>query len=276
MSIHSDHHLPSVNVFLSSDKADHSISSSRKFFQLKTLIDVPSNTNLMISLTSFNCPYSWYLIREGVNDSFKIITFDGATQTEVEKTITIPQGSLFALVANYTTNKFYLTSSVAVDQVTITDVTCFKILGINNGETLIFNSLSTLQFPNIFDFSGSSCLYVILKNRNINNMTCNHTDGVLQRINIECLPMEYIYFKPIEYQYFITHSEHPNYFDVSIVDEEYNQIDFNGGVFRLTFTLQFQYHKVIITQNFNEPPKIEDEEKNEKKETIEKKEDNKK
>mmetsp|Transcript_32810 Transcript_32810/g.38488 ORF Transcript_32810/g.38488 Transcript_32810/m.38488 type:complete len:277 (-) Transcript_32810:3226-4056(-) len=276
MSIHSDHHLPSVNVFLSSDKADHSISSSRKFFQLKTLIDVPSNTNLMISLTSFNCPYSWYLIREGVNDSFKIITFDGATQTEVEKTITIPQGSLFALTANYTTNKFYLTSSVALDQVVISDVSCFKILGIGNGETLTFNSLSTLQFPNIFDFSGSSCLYVILKNRNINNMTCNHTDGVLQRINIECLPMEYIYFKPIEYQYFITHSEHPNYFDVSIVDEEYNQIDFNGGVFRLTFTLQFQYHKVIITQNFNEPPKIEDEEKNEKKETIEKKEDNKK
>jgi hypothetical protein len=299
MSIHSDQHLPTINVFLSSDKADHSISSSRKFFQLKSLIDVPSNTNLMISLTSFNCPYSWYLIREGVNDTFKISTFDGATLTEAEQIITIPQGnytitefipiinslftsysvelgSLFALVANYTTNKFYLTSSVALDQVVISDVSCFKILGINNGETLTFNNLNTLQFPNIFDFSGTSCLYVILKNRNINNMTCNHTDGVLQRINIECLPMEYIYFKPIEYQYFITTSEHPNYFDVSIVDEEYNQLDFNGGVFRLTFTLQFQYHKVINTQNFNEPPKIEDDEKNEKKETIENKEDNKK
>jgi len=271
MSIHSDHHIPSVNVFLSSDKADYSLSSSRKVFQLKSLIDVPTNSNLLISLTSFNCPYTWYLVREGVNDSFKITTYDGVST--VEKTITIPYGSLFALTANYTTNKFYLTSTVAMNTVTISDVLCFKILGFDEGDTCVYNNLNTLLFKNVFDFSGTSCLYVILKNRNINNMTCSHTDGILQRINIECLPMEYIYFKPVELQYFLTYSEHPNYFDVAVVDEDYKEIELNGAVFRLTFTLQFQYHKVINTSNINEPPKIEDEEKNE---TIEKKDNNKK
>ena len=242
-------------------------------------------------------PYSFYLIRAGINDSFKISTY--YLSTWVEKTITLPEGNygigelipaintilttesvdlrtLFTLTMNCTTSKFYLTASVQIDSVIISNVLCYKILGFDNyTSTYTYNNLSTLNFPNCADFSGNSCLYVAIKNRNIQNVNSSHVDGVLQQINIECLPLEYIIYKPVEIQYFETSSEHVNHFDVSILDENFEEIELNGGIFRITFTIHFNYNKKIITGH--EMIKEEKEEEEEiKNKTIEKNKKNKK
>jgi hypothetical protein len=293
MSLLNDHYLSAINLFFASDDATVSKSSSNKIFYLKKALNIPKGSHMMLALNSFNAPYTFYQIQEGVNDSFKITTLDGATQTEVEKTITIPEGnyviteiipvinslfasysvelgSLFALTANYTTNKFYITSSVVMNQVTISDILCYKSLGANKNESLVYNNLATMYFPNIFDFSGSSCLYIGIKHRNIQNQNTANVDGILQKINIEVLPMEYIFFKPIELQYFQTSAEHINQFDIAIYDENFNDIEFNGGVWRIGFTIHYNYNKEVrihpsqLLLNNEEDENNETKEKNDK------------
>ena len=315
MSLLNSHYLPSINLFFSSDKADVSYGSSHKEFYLRRPINVPKNSHMMLALNSFNCPYSFYLIRAGVNDSFKISTNDGVSV--VEETITIAEGNYsltelipaintqftsysvslrttFTLFYNYTTSKFYISSSVVMNEVIISDINMYKILGFEPDTSYTYNSLSTLNMPNVADVSGSSCLFVAIKNRGIMNQNTGHVDGVIQKINIEVLPLEYIYFKPIEIQYFQTSSEHINHFNIEILDENFKQIDFNGGIWRIGFTCHFNYNKeVILDDELKTFLKIEEdnEEKNKKeleqiegkkkelikkKETIEKKKENKK
>mmetsp|Transcript_27044 Transcript_27044/g.35096 ORF Transcript_27044/g.35096 Transcript_27044/m.35096 type:complete len:274 (+) Transcript_27044:73-894(+) len=243
MSLLNEHYLSAINLFFASDEATVTNSPSNKIFYLKKPLNIPKGSHMMLALNSFNVPYTWYQVRAGLNDTFNIKTYDGIT--EVEKTITIPEGTLLTLTANYTTNKFYFTSSVSMNQVDITNITCFKLIGANKNENLVYNNLTTMYFPNVFDFSGSSCLYVGINHRNIQNQNTANVDGILQKINIEVLPMEYIYFKPIELQYFETSTEHINQFDISIYDEDFNGIDFNGGVWRFGFTIHYNYDKDI-------------------------------
>ena len=262
-----EHYMPSINIFLSSDKADVNHSSSHKTFYLSKPINVPKHTTMLIALSQFNMPYSFYLIRAGVNDSFNISTY--LNSVWVNKTITVPEGNYsigelipaintlfinysvelrttFFLVLNYTTNKFYITCSVQMDSVIIDKVLCYKILGVQNtNAVLTYNYLTTLLLPNMCDFSGESCLYVALKHRSIHNMNSSNVDGVLQQINIRCLPLEYIIYTD-EIQYFETSSEHVNRFDISILDENFNLIELNGGIFRLTFTIHFNYNRPVI------------------------------
>jgi len=285
MSLLNNHYLSSINLFFSSDRADIDHSSSRKTFYLKKPINVPKNSHLMLALNSFNSPYSFYLIREGVNDSFTISTDNGVTV--VEQVITIPEGNysltelipaintLFTsysvalrttitLFYNYTTSKFYMTSSVVMNEVKMYDINCHKILGYEEESTYVYISASTWTAPYIADISGSSCLYVAVKHRGIQNQNMAGVDGVLQKINIEVLPLEYIYFKPIEMQYFETSSEHINHFDISILDENFKEIEFNGGIWRIGFTIHYNYNKeVILDDSLKEllPKEIDEEKK---------------
>lgn len=300
MSLLNQHYISSTNLFFSSDRADVNHSSSRKIFYLKKPINVPKNSHMMLALNSFNAPYSFYLIREGVNDSFTISTDDGVTA--VQQVITIPEGNysltelipaintLFTtyssmlgttitLFYNYTTSKFYMTSSVVMNEVIMSDIKCYKILGYDVDSEYVYVSKSTWTAPFIADISGSSCLYVAVKHRGIQNQNMAGVDGCLQQILVECLPLEYIYFKPIEIQYFETSSEHVNHFDIEILDENFKEIEFNGGIWRLGFTIHFNYNKeVILDEGLKSllPKAIEEEDEKKKNETNEKKSKNKK
>jgi hypothetical protein len=272
MSLLNSHYLSSVNVFLSSDHANYSYSSSHKVFDLKDTLIIPHGSHAMIALTSFVMPYTMYLINDN-NNSFKISTYDGATW--VEQTITLPNGnysmgelipaintlfttysvslgSIFTLVANYTTNKFYITSSVAMNTVLISDVLCYKILGMEPDTTYTYNDLSTLTMPNVFDFSGNSCIYIRLKHHKIKNLNSANVDGILQRINLEVLPLEYVFYHAIDIQYFEITSRLINRFDIEILDENFKSLELNGGIFRLSFNIHFNYNKQVIMQPLRE------------------------
>jgi len=288
MSLLNTHYISSTNLYFSSDKADVSYGDSRKLFQLRKPLNVPKGSHLMLSLSSFNAPFSFYQIREGINDSFKVSTY--YLSAWVELTVIIDEGNqqigdiirlvnivlaantellrtLMKLYYNYTTSKFYITTTIQMDTVLISEVSCFKILGTNEDTTTTFNNSSLMTLPNIADISGTSCLYVVLRNRNIQNENSHGTDGVIAQINIEVPSLNYIYYKPIEMLYFETSSDHVNSFDISILDENMNQIDFNGGVWRVGFTLHYNYDKEVILPK---QKKILENEENNKKETIEK------
>jgi hypothetical protein len=270
MSLLNNHYLGSTNLYFSSEKATVSYGDSRKLFELRRPIDIPKGSHLMLALSSFNAPYTFYLVREGINDTFKVSTlYSGIWVNDV--IITIPEGNyeiteiinavnelfianqgelrtLMSLAYNYTTSKFYITTSIQMSTVIISDITCFKIFGTEEDINYTYTDLSTLQFPNVADISGTSCLYVVVRGRNIHNENSDAIDGVIAMINVEVLPLQYIFFKPIEMLYFQCSGEHITNFDISVLDETYKEIDFNGGIWRIGFTAHIQYDKEVPNQ----------------------------
>ena len=62
MSHIGDSHLGSVSLFLQSDKASVSIDDSHKIFILDEIIQTDPHIKMLIGLTSFQIPYSFYNI----------------------------------------------------------------------------------------------------------------------------------------------------------------------------------------------------------------------
>ena len=100
----SDTPFSSVNIYLDGSQASISNSDSNKVFFLNTPITAPrQDIKLLIALTDAQMAYSFYIIREGVNDVIKYTIDGGPTQT-----ITITPG-------NYSATTFcnFVTSAAA-------------------------------------------------------------------------------------------------------------------------------------------------------------------
>ena len=83
--------LSSINIDLISNDADVSISDTHKVWYLNKSIIYPEHTHALIALSSFNCSYSFYTFRNGINNSFDIQTYDGVSYNSA--TITITEGN---------------------------------------------------------------------------------------------------------------------------------------------------------------------------------------
>jgi hypothetical protein len=283
------HYLTSTSLYFSSDKATNSLGDSQKVFQLNKPLRVPNGSHLQIALSSFSCPYTFYLVRGGVNDTFKVSTLYSGIWVE-DVIITIEEGNyeitelinhvnesfiasqgelrtLMRLAYNYTTSKFYITTTIQMSSVIISDITCYKIMGTVQDINYTYTDLSTLQFPNCADIGGTSVLYIALKNLHLQNENSYNEEGVLACVNVEVLPLQYIFYHPISEIFFETNSMFVNNFDISILDENMKQIDFNGGVWRVGFTIHYNYdNEYVVPKDL----RLIEDTKKQIKETIEK------
>ena len=108
----------------------------------------PPNSHFVIGLTAFNMPFTFYQIRENINDRFTITTFDGTTT--LTETIIIPTGNysmttlgqqLNTLFTGIKSNlglttmginkdkassKYYMTCLPLMNTITFSDILCYK------------------------------------------------------------------------------------------------------------------------------------------------------
>ena len=258
----------SISIFLNSDEAELSITSSHKKFYLSELISVNPDTNILIGLTSFECPYSFYTIRQGINDQITL-GFDTASYPSGEfRTSFIPEGnydiddflivlaSLNCFIAsgisitfNNKTNKLTLTRAGAYNKIAFTiSTTCYTELGIpknqliNLGLTGVLNLTTPLTLGNTINLAGSSCIYVRINNLGIKNLNSRgDSDGIIGKVSCDVLPNEFIYFNPAEYFYYITNKSQIRELDIDILDDQNRRINLNGGVYSLSLSLKFSY-----------------------------------
>lgn len=277
-------YLSSINIHLISKDADVDLTDTHKIFFLHEKIVPPANTHLLVGLTDFNMPYSFYNFRSGVNNTFDIETYDGVTT--LTETITISEGnyndvdlishlnssltavkallglSVLKVQANYTTNKLYFTISPSMTTITFKNILCWKELGFESSDDYGFTTETVLNAPYMYNLKGDSSLYVRLKGQGIKNLNSKNIDGILCNVPCDRLPLEYIYYYPHDIQYFKSTANHLNELDIEILDENMNSIsNLNGKAgFRLTLSVHFSYNKEKIF-HVNDNDKKESKEK---------------
>ena len=83
----------SIAIYLRSDEAEIDLSTTHKKFYLSELISVNPDTNILVGLTDFECPYTFYTIRTGINDNITLGFPTSSFPTGEYRTSTIPAGN---------------------------------------------------------------------------------------------------------------------------------------------------------------------------------------
>lgn len=99
------HQFPSKIIYLDSrDATSYLATNSNGFdmssyfqYQLQEQISIPDNMNVLISLSGATIPYSFYNIREGVNDKIDFEVVESGTTNTGTATMTIPAGNYSAI-----------------------------------------------------------------------------------------------------------------------------------------------------------------------------------
>jgi len=98
------HALPSKIIYMDSRDASTYLSEGNSYFQyvLNEQIEIPENMNCLVSLNGATIPYSFYNIREGVNDKIDFSIVESGTLNVGTGTFTIPAGNYSAIsLGNY-------------------------------------------------------------------------------------------------------------------------------------------------------------------------------
>jgi hypothetical protein len=266
-------YLRSFNVDLISSQATTSYSDTHKSFDLKNSIVVPENMHMIIGLTQFNMPYSYYDIRE-TNASFDVIV--DVSGVPVSQNITVPYGNyksasafatalnvLFATYASYlgvfitciadqTKSKFLFTTNITCNSITFQNILPYRQMGFDSEEVFLVESLSTFYATNQYDFSGSPCLYIRLVHKGLHNLnSANNYNGILTCVQMPVYPNEIIFYQNSQPQFFRTDMNNLHNLEVQILDENFESIpELNGAVWRMTLTFDYHYnHEVILSNN---------------------------
>ena len=246
-----------INIDCNSDNATISYSECHKHFYFEKNIMPPKNHHLILALSNFIMPYSFYQLREGVNNSFEI-TIDNITTTiTIEeghynvKTFTYYLNTLLLIASdilgvllvsyfNSGNNKLYFTSDKIDATITFTfSNMLYQVMGFNEGIN-IFNNVSTFIAPITYNFSGTTALYIRLYNMGIQNLNSNNLCDIISCINVDVMPSNIIYYNPNQIEYIKIHRDSLNDIEIEILDDNYLPITKLNTRFRFTLSVHFE------------------------------------
>lgn len=244
-------------------------SNSHIIFTFDSTHGVPINegVHLAVGMTDLILTYSWLDIRSGVNDSFDI-TYNSQTVT-----ITIPQGTyenafdfagqlnilfsqayptlgvLLICSVNEKLGKFNFSLTETVSELTISNVKCYRQTGFNKNSDLVISNANSFQSPNVFNFSGSPCVYVCLPNLNIVNPTSSLAkNGIIACVPIDVYPFNLKFYHTTTPIMFQSQSIHQiSNIEVQILDEDFQELELNGSTWRMS--LLFEYRNNFIDED---------------------------
>ena len=127
------------------------------------------------------------------------------------------------------------------------------------GFTTSQNTYATsITGDNMCDLSGLANIYLRSKNLILDNYDSNPAvSGSLCKINVDVLPLQYIFYRPVENLYVRLAQNSITSIDIEIEDEGGNIINLNGGTFSLTLSIHFQYQrepKLVDETLFHQTP----------------------
>ena len=251
-------YFQTVNIDCNSDNATVSYSECHKHFYFDNIIMPPKNHHLVVALSNFIMPYSFYQIREGINDSF-IITTAGVNTV----TITIDEGNynvktfvyylntlleavevgLNCLLVSYfnsSNNKLYFTSSNETISINLNFYNgLYQIMGFNEGDN-IYNNVGVFYCPITYNFSGTTALYVRLYNMGIKNLNSSDLSDIISCINVEVMPAGIIYYNPNQIEYVKINRDNLNDIEIELLDDNYMPLTKLNTRFRFTISVHFE------------------------------------
>lgn len=277
----------SINIYLQSQLGTTIGSSgfnSNKEWILNTPVNLPRpDVKMLCAVTDFQCAYSWYIIRENVNDEVVIGIVDVATPVApfdgTPVTLKIPEGNYNAntfvtalnteysassltnanvFVYNSLTNKIEFENNQGVT-ITVTlfnkagGTTADTEIGIegqsNAGATLpVTVPASTISYPNMVDFAGIPYVYVTCPTLGLENRNSKgDIDLTLAKIPVTTQPLGFVFMPTAAGQVHLHLLDREiKKIQIILKDDEGNDLDLHGIGWGLTITIHFQYLRLPL------------------------------
>ena len=280
----------SINVYLQSTQASESVvnagvpvnANSNKIWYLNTPITLPRpDVKMLCAVTDFQCAYSWYIIRLGINDTVAIQ--DDQLNGNVKFFLVIPEGNYDSTQFLAALNNLYTPLEVAaglfglqnvtgwVDQVLTYDTQTNKVsyiptaaigsivilfnqaggttadreIGIENSPNVtgVLGPIEPLPYPSMIDLAGIPYVYIIAPTLGLENRNSKgDIDLTLCKVPVTTQPLGFVYLPTTP------GSVHLHLQDIIIKklqivlqDDEGNELDLHGIGWGLTLTIHFQY-----------------------------------
>jgi hypothetical protein len=258
MSHSLDTHLSSIQVHLNSkDAYFHNEDQSSSLFHFNTDISPPANVSILVSVVSFSCPMSYYVITS--NNNRLTYSVGGSTFN-----YDIPVGNytatelatnLQSFIPTFTTvdyskvnNKlrFYNTAG---NQFTLQSTsTCFSLIGFTPGVNHVSANnglgIQVLLADSVVNLSGINSIYIHsnISPANFDSRN-NSTLGTLVRVPIDTTRNGILHYQPAKPFSFILQNQSIDYFQIKLEDDNRNHIDLNGQHWTMTIQIDYQYLK---------------------------------
>ena len=256
---HNDTHRASMNLFLASKFASEKIngSESHVVFNIRNPIIPDPTTRILMCVTDLEIPYSFYIFRTtnntlrivqgGVNVDFTL-PVGNYNVTTLTAAFNIAGGTLAVagITASYdaTNNKLSFISAASTLVLDTTVTTMLFEIGFKESQGSDTPS-ATITGINMTNLSGLPNLYLRAKNISVENYDSNNAvAGTLCKIPVSVLPLEYIFYRPVENLYVLIADKQITSMDLAIEDEEGNLVSLNGGQWSATFSIHFQKNRI--------------------------------
>ena len=286
-----DSQIPSKVLYIDSRDATQYLSTdintgkdltSYFLYSLEEKIEVPENQVIFVSLNSATIPYSFYNIREGVNDTlfFKVLNWtSGSPLNEGTGNITLPKGNYSAISLGDTLEGLLLTTTsgttylitITISFNTDTGKFDFTIIGRGSdaGKTLritLLYATSTLRTEiglsadleiltntssqNFVDVNGSiHGLYIRSNLTSSTTMDSNNGtfSNILERLPIKVQPGGVLFREPSNSGHkALTYHKNISSIQIRLTDDRNRLLDLNGLHFQIAVQFDFDYLQNII------------------------------
>jgi len=224
----------SLKIFLNSKDANLNLGTSHFLFQLKDSIKTLHNHHIKLSLLSATIPTSFYqinslnnLLNGSVNGSSFSFTIEPGNYSSKELATELNNkftAASLSCVVSYSEikNAFTLT---ATNISLLSSSTMLSLLGFSSsgitGSTNISSSISANIQP-------IRILYVKCLNLSVKNRKNSNTSNIIASIPIDVERNNFIFYKSHSNIATELYMEEVDLLDISITDENDNQIDFRG------------------------------------------------
>lgn len=249
MVLHNSTLLPE-QVYLKSNDYTTLINGTDKSyisFELKTPINIPSNIDAYVQLTSFKFTNAFYNV-DSTNNVFyyhigtdKSFTITAGNYKIVNLIDSINSALLAdAITATYNSTTFKLTFSCASPFYLMSGVNnCLSTIGFTGATT----SATSVTSDKLIDLSGVKLLYVTFENVSINSNGSKEAsvNNIIEAINVDVLIGSNQSFSSASSSKYRISESTINQIVVCIYDEHDNLVNFNNTDWYMTLSLIYAY-----------------------------------
>jgi hypothetical protein len=273
----------SINVYLQSRDAQIEYSDANLVWYLNNPIIPPrNNVRMLIALTEFQCAYSWYLVRAGVNDRFVFSMDQGAGAIfydcilpegnyNVNTFISTMEGVAFpnatpGPVPQLPLNDTKFTYDLATNKLTLSNndplTINIDVLSKLNGTTLdtevgmgLVNNatgVASVVMPNMVDFGGIPNVYIMAPTLGLQNRDGRGESNLcLGKCPVSCRPGGFVYLPQGSFVYLMLDDREIKKLQLQLQDDEGNILDLHGINWSVTLTIHYQYQRLPTIDTFS-------------------------
>jgi hypothetical protein len=251
---HNDTNLSSINLFLNSKFANEKVNGKTancKWYLDRIIAPAPHHRILMC-ITDCELPYSFFIF----NSKNNTLVINKSGTGNITYTLPVGNYNITTLIDafNKTTDTLYSAGITASYDSRTNKISFAASVNLTLDLTLStikeeigFSTASTANVitgDNMVNLAGLPNIFLRAKNIGIENYDSNSSvTNTLAKINVDVLPLQYIFYRPTENVYAKVSDRQITSINLALEDENGEQINMNGQDWSCTITIHYQYER---------------------------------